>query len=705
MKKPFIWFVTFVMLFAGRGVSGAAECPAAAFSPAAKAALHHLDSLRAHAKVVQYHNPAANAALYYYQAFELMPSIKGRGMHNPFPNTYPLNKIGLRYLHAARKSLKLLHRAGEMPYCDWGHDFARGGWTTVLPELSKSQMLVRIALLAARFEWSRKHWNKAAQIIRDVLILSHRVGREGTIIGVLVEYDIDWTVVNTVTENLFSLPPPALNGLRKVLDQAAPPTPLAWAMVRQNHYCLIWLRRLVRKNRLRSLWRSIYLPKKPPSMPADFRRQVLASLPVITQWWHETLAAFEQPYPKAMVAIKQLYRQTKAQWRKNPQWHKNPLLSTEHRNLTMSHLLYRLQCIAFARFAMLRATVAYLHGGLAAFNKIRDPFGRGPLSLTRQRYQILLRTHLKMGYKHLNTIRFERMTVPLRAGGAGRSIKGRIKWTAGSKPPAGTHYDFNAGLSPQLSPVPYPDNWFTLSRQQKKVWRKHYWSKTPAGWSRRELNVGGWLAVYPFGPNGVFFVPAVPPGKYILNCSVLNSLASAAVTVPPAAVGVKPAPLDIGAIPIFRQANPKAGDVASPFTLRKLVGHGTLSLSQFRGKFVLLDFWDVVRGPGRTLMPRLKRIYDRFGKSGKLVIISILLYSHTYLKLVRKYLAAEKIPWQQAFIGRSGRQYSVVDDYPINSFPQLYLIGPNGRIISTNLSETDMESIITKAMKGARAGP
>ena len=703
MKKPFIWFVTFVMLFAGRGVSGAAERHAAAFSPAAKAALHHLNSLRAQAKVVQYHNPAANAALYYYQAFELMPSIKGRGMHNPRPNTYPLNKIGLRYLHAARKSLKLLHRAGEMPYCDWGHDLARGGWTPVLPELSKSQMLVRIALLAARFEWSRKHWNKAAQIIRDVFILSHRVGREGTIIGVLVEYDIDQTVVKTVTENLFSLPPPALNGLRKILDQAAPPTPLAWAMVGQNHYWSIWLRRIVRKNRLRSLWRSIYLPKKPPSMPADFRRQVLASLPVITQWWHETLAAFEQPYPKAMVAIKQLYRQTKAQWRKNP------LLSTEHRSLTMSRELYRLQCMAFARFAMLRAAVAYLHGGVAAFNKIRDPFGRGSLSLTRQRYQILVRTHLNLaaiGYNTPFTTRFERLTVPLRAGGAGRSIKGRIEWTAGSKPPAGAHYDFNAGLSPQLSSIPYPDNWFTLSRQQKRVWWKHYW-KTPAAWSHRELNAGGWIEVDPFGPNGDFFVPAVPPGKYILNCFVLNTSASAAVTVPPAAVGVKPAPLDIGAIPMFRnKPPPKAGDIASPFTVRKLVGHGTLSLSQFRGKFVLLDFWDAWSGPGRTLMPRLKRIYDRFGKSGKLAIISI--YSitwNTHLKWVRKYLVAEKIPWQQAVIGRSGRPHSVMDDYPINSFPQLYLIGPNGRIISTNLSETDMESIITKAMKGARAGP
>ncbi len=686
MKRSFVWFSTFVLLFAGRGVLGAVQRPAAA------------------------RNPAANAALYYYQAFELMPSIKGRGIHDPYPNNYPLNKIALRYLHAARNSLKLLHRAGEMPYCDWGHDLARQGWNTPLPELGKGQMLGEIALLDARFQWSAKHWNKAAQVIRDVLILAHRLGREGTLIGVLVEYNINYMIVKVVSEKLFSLPPPALEYLQKVLDQAAPPTPLAWAMVREDHYWPIWLRRLVRKNRLQSLWRAIHkswVPHKPkvpppiPAMPADFRRQVLAAIPVIVRWHHEALAASEQPYPKAIVAIKQLSRQTKTPWRKNP------LLSLEQRSIIYNLQTYKLQCTAFARFAMLRAAVAYLHGGVAAFNKIRDPFGHGPLHLTRQRYQILLRTHLNlvaMGYKSPSLKYSERLTVPLRAGGAGRSIKGRIKWTAGSKPPAGTHYDILAGLQHQESSIPYPGNWFTFSRQQKNVWWKHYW-KTPAGWSRRERNVGGFIAVYPMGPSGVFFVPAVPPGKYIFNCYGPNASAQAAVTVPPAAVGVKPQPLDIGAIPMFRNENPKAGDLASPFTLRKLTGHGTLSLSQFKGKFVLLDFWDVWSDSSLALMPQLKRIYDRFGQSGKLVIISIT--SNTHLKWVRKYVAFAKIPWLQAaiVIGRSGRMYSIMDDYPFNSFPHLYLIGPNGRIISTNLSETGMESVIAKAMEGARPRP
>jgi thiol-disulfide isomerase/thioredoxin len=334
-------------------------------------------------------------------------------------------------------------------------------------------------------------------------------------------------------------------------------------------------------------------------------------------------------------------------------------------------------------------------GSLATESQWRTPDGKSVIDI--KRYSGIV---LDQGRKVKVNVTDQVRKVKLRGG---RTITGRIVWPAGSRPPAGTQYSLAAQLNFHQPPIPFPGNWFTLSRSRRKVWMKH-WLKTAAGRFYRAHE--GNLIPISIGPHGTFLVPHVPPGKYDFYCFAHNAkswrlpdlaLATACVTVPPAAVGVKPTPIDIGAIPMFRLNNPQDGGVAPPFTLRKLAGRGTLSLSQFRGKFVLLDFWASWCEFCRALTPRLKRIYDRFGKSGKLVIISITYDTH--LKWARKYVAAKKIPWLQAVAGSGLRRHSIADDYP-SAIPQLYLIGPNGKFISTNLYETGgIESIIARAIQ------
>ncbi len=456
--------------------------------------------------------PSVNAALYYFRAFLLTPSTEHRHLHNNLPQTYPLNRRGLRYLHAAEGALHLLHSAAKMPYCDWGYDFRHDPPNMPVPELSKAQLLVQIALLDARYQWSKHNYSAAARDVRDSFILAHRVGRGGTSLGPLVEWNIDFEIENVVAEKLYLLPPQAMANLQRVLSQAAPPTSWAWEWAKESAFNLI--RWVARSGHMALLWRAEnYGRKSTAPLPADFRQQVQAAIPLIDRFERRRLAAFRQPYPKTLAAIRKADAWIEQQAVREP---KNSVLATCADSARMDQYLYQSQCLATARFAMLRGALAYVCGGQSAFDTIRDPFGPGRLRLLARRAQILVSSHLvpaAIGINGANYSQFWRLIIPLCAGGVGRAVEGHLTWAADSRPPSGESYDLYAQLTPQLR-IPYPRHWFFLPSAQRKAWRSR-WFKSRDG-HRYLGDEGILLELHPFGPNGRFFKPAVAPGEYTL---------------------------------------------------------------------------------------------------------------------------------------------------------------------------------------------
>jgi peroxiredoxin len=63
----------------------------------------------------------------------------------------------------------------------------------------------------------------------------------------------------------------------------------------------------------------------------------------------------------------------------------------------------------------------------------------------------------------------------------------------------------------------------------------------------------------------------------------------------------------------------QAGTVAPAFALRDLNGN-SVTLEQFRGKVVFLDFWALWCTPCRKELPELDTLYRKYGKEGFVVI-------------------------------------------------------------------------------------
>ena len=105
-------------------------------------------------------------------------------------------------------------------------------------------------------------------------------------------------------------------------------------------------------------------------------------------------------------------------------------------------------------------------------------------------------------------------------------------------------------------------------------------------------------------------------------------------------------------------------------------------LSEFRGKYLLLDFWGAWCGPCRREMPYLKAAYRHFNPRG-LEILGLNTDEPEILPSVKEWLNKNNLVWTQA------RRESIMDTIKalrIHTYPSTILLDPAGKIVS--LSQT-----------------
>lgn len=109
-----------------------------------------------------------------------------------------------------------------------------------------------------------------------------------------------------------------------------------------------------------------------------------------------------------------------------------------------------------------------------------------------------------------------------------------------------------------------------------------------------------------------------------------------------------------------------------------------VSLKDFRGKYVLLNFWASWCEPCRAENPALIKLYDKYnGKGFTIISVSLDHVRNSWIKAIN----ADKLNWTHVSDLRAWSN-EVASKYAVSSIPQSILISPDGTIIA-NINDTD----------------
>ena len=133
-----------------------------------------------------------------------------------------------------------------------------------------------------------------------------------------------------------------------------------------------------------------------------------------------------------------------------------------------------------------------------------------------------------------------------------------------------------------------------------------------------------------------------------------------------------------------------------PLTLTgaALAGGGTVDLKQFKGKNVLVFFWDTRSKLCLEDLPQIKTLYEEYRSKG-FEVIGINL--DVVKDEVGPYLSQHQVRWPQIF-EPGGLESAPARTFGIISLPTMFLVDGDGKVINRNATVADVKTYLQEAI-------
>ncbi|HEV3163163.1 MAG TPA: TlpA disulfide reductase family protein [Isosphaeraceae bacterium] len=140
----------------------------------------------------------------------------------------------------------------------------------------------------------------------------------------------------------------------------------------------------------------------------------------------------------------------------------------------------------------------------------------------------------------------------------------------------------------------------------------------------------------------------------------------------------------------------RVGKPAPRFNVKDTAGKA-VRLEDFKGKYLLLDFWATWCGPCLAELPNLKAAYAKYHDRG-FDVVGVSLDDTP--EAVTDFIKTRKIPWHQVHNSSSGGD--LVDALGVTNIPATYLVGPDGVIVRLELRGVALDQALDKLLKAQK---